>query len=128
VLQRFARDVLARIGEEALSNAFRHSMATHVELDLVYDVPRRLILRVRDDGRGFDASQGRPGQGNVRLGLIGIQERARWLHTQAEIWSGPNAGTEVSIRVAGDRVYVGQPRSGTRAWLSGRIAALRASD
>jgi signal transduction histidine kinase len=128
VLQRSAREALVQIGEEALSNAFRHSLATHVELDLVYDVPRRLILRVRDDGRGLDASHEKAGQGHVRLGLIGIQERARWLDTQAEIWSGPNAGTEISICVSGERAYLDLPQSGSRAWLANRIAALRASD
>ena len=45
------RDEVYRIGREGLMNAFRHSGATHVEIELEYGV-RDLAVFVRDDGRG----------------------------------------------------------------------------
>src|SRR6267378_1543572 len=42
------------IGREALINAFRHSQALHVEVEIAYH-PKQFCLRVRDDGRGMDS-------------------------------------------------------------------------
>lgn len=44
-----------RIGNEAISNAFRHSMATKIEAEITYE-RSRLRVTVRDDGKGIDAA------------------------------------------------------------------------
>src|SRR5262249_45760448 len=46
-------DEVYRIGREALINAFRHSGARNIEVELEY-ARRRFKLVVRDDGRGID--------------------------------------------------------------------------
>ncbi len=50
---------LLRIGQEAISNAFRHARASHVRVALHYE-PGSITLRVSDDGIGFDPSQAGP--------------------------------------------------------------------
>jgi len=42
-----------RIASEAVRNAFRHSHAAQIEVEIRYD-PGQLRLRVRDDGKGID--------------------------------------------------------------------------
>ena len=52
-LHPILRDEVYRIGREALINAFRHSRAKNIELELKYS-PDRLSVLVRDDGCGID--------------------------------------------------------------------------
>jgi signal transduction histidine kinase len=117
-----ARHALIGIGAEALNNAYRHSMGTQVEMDIVYDAPSHLTLRVRDNGRGFDVDSW--GQRPGHFGFIGIQEHASQLHTRANIWSRPGAGTEISVRVAGETAYLSRRPRGFRSWLAEKLAAL----
>jgi hypothetical protein len=74
-LRPILRDEAYKIAAEALRNAFRHSHARHVEVDLRFD-DEQFTLRVRDDGRGIDphvlASEGLEGP----CGLRGMPERA----------------------------------------------------
>lgn len=70
-LDEEARIALYRIAQEALTNIERHSGADHVTVSLKGQRSGAL-LRIADNGRGFDAKQppGRPG-----LGLRNMQER-----------------------------------------------------
>jgi len=54
-LHPILRDEVYRIAGEALRNAFRHAQAERIEVEIRYD-ERHLRLRVRDDGKGIDAS------------------------------------------------------------------------
>jgi signal transduction histidine kinase len=80
------------IFKEAVSNVALHSHAreTRVELELVKD---ELILRVSDNGRGFD-----PASGNGGNGLIHMRERAAELNGTFEIHSAPGEGTTITLR------------------------------
>ena len=122
-LQVVARDELFRIGSEALTNAFIHSVASRVEMEIVYD-RSRILLRVRDDGCGFDVKS----LSVARFGLMGMQERARRLQSRADIWSRPGSGTEVSVRVAAACAYREWVAPGPGARLAQLYAALRATD
>ena len=44
---------LYRIAQEALQNVVKHAQATQAEVELRCDAAR-VLLRVTDDGRGFD--------------------------------------------------------------------------
>jgi len=92
------------IAREALGNAFRHAGAKDIEAEVTYGTAA-LHVRVRDDGRGIDASVlqagGRPGH----FGLIGMRERAKKLGGDLAIWSKPDAGTEVDLRVPAHVAY-----------------------
>jgi signal transduction histidine kinase len=85
---------LFRVTQEAMTNVIRHSGASSVSVDLRQDGDR-ITLRIRDDGRGFDA-------GNVArtsLGLVGMRERVRRLGGSLEIVSAPGEGTELIATV-----------------------------
>ena len=71
------RDEVYRIGSEAIRNAYLHSEANQLEVNLSY--ARNLTVRIRDNGKGIDpdvVSNGRPGH----FGLRGMQERAIRIH------------------------------------------------
>ena len=80
---------LYRIVQESLQNVVKHSAAAHVEVQLWTD-DERLMLRVSDDGCGFD-----PGTvgGQASLGLIGMRERIRLLNGDFSVTSSVGSGT-----------------------------------
>lgn len=83
---------LFRIFQEALTNIFRHAGANFIEVALT----RRdaaIVLRVVDDGRGFDVSAALAvGAG---LGLQSMVERAQQLHGTLQWHSVAGVGTEL---------------------------------
>ena len=83
-----------RVVQEALINAGRHAdpTAVHVELSRGHD---GTVLRVSDDGRGFDAGARR----NGGLGLEGMAERARIVGGELDVRSAPGGGTTVTMRL-----------------------------
>ncbi|HTV39889.1 MAG TPA: sensor histidine kinase, partial [Candidatus Sulfotelmatobacter sp.] len=85
---------ILRIGQEAISNAAKHSGAKAINVTLEYR-ERQFCLRVRDDGHGFDPQKPPTSQGG--FGLIGMRERAVELKGQLHIQSAPNEGAEVVL-------------------------------
>ena len=83
-----------RIVQESLTNIARHAGASHIEISLLHR-GGEIVLRIADDGRGFDPEHTRPGS----FGLLGIRERAQALDARADIVSAPGAGCVVSIRI-----------------------------
>jgi PAS domain S-box-containing protein len=86
-----------RIGREALINAFRHSRATRVEVELEY-ADSELRMRVRDNGCSVDPrvlATGREGH----WGLAGMRERAAKIGGLLKICSNASAGTEVELSI-----------------------------
>jgi signal transduction histidine kinase len=105
-LHPIIRDEAYRIGREALANAFRHSQANKIEIELEYSTKQLRIL-VRDDGAGMDPEvlhSGRDGH----WGLAGMRERAESIGARLKVWSRPNAGTEVELLIPGDVAFVSQ--------------------
>jgi signal transduction histidine kinase len=91
----FAPDVsttLFRILQEALTNVVRHAKATRVEA-VLQKQQDRLVLRIRDNGRGFDPAS--PAL-SKSLGLMGMRERAAILGGEVNISSAPGKGTAVT--------------------------------
>src|SRR5215470_15049153 len=86
-----------RIGREALLNAFCHSGAKRVELELEY-ADRELQMRIRDDGTGIDPQVLRDGR-EGHWGLAGMRERAERIGGFLKISSSPSNGTEVRLSV-----------------------------
>jgi signal transduction histidine kinase len=102
-LKPLVRDEVYRIGREGLVNAFRHSGATHIELELEYG-PKELHLLVRDDGRGIDPQVVRSGS-DGHWGIAGMRERAHRIGATLKIRSRADAGTEVELRVPGSVAF-----------------------
>jgi signal transduction histidine kinase len=83
---------LYRIAQEALTNVAKHARAKHVDI-AVGRGPRRVRLRVSDDGRGFDPAAG--GQ----FGLSGMAERADLLGGRLTVESAPGGGTMLTADI-----------------------------
>jgi signal transduction histidine kinase len=88
------KEALYRVGQEALNNVAKHAGAHAVVITLEANAGE-LVLRVRDDGRGFDAANSFPGH----LGLRSMRERAASVGGVIAISSAPGKGTEVTVRV-----------------------------
>lgn len=125
-LRPMAREELFRIGSEALVNAFMHSRAGRIDMEIVYD-PAYVQLAVRDDGSGFDVDSWNAGARQGHFGLMGMQERARQLNTRINIRSSPGAGTEISVKVAIDKADMSPVTRGIRGWLAAKIRAARST-
>ena len=83
-----------RIAQEALWNAVKHAGASHVDVEL-FRADGRLVLRVRDDGRGLTAGGSDDRRGRIGVGLGGMVERAAALGGTVQVLSRPEGGTEV---------------------------------
>jgi len=84
---------LFRVAQEAISNAVKHGHGRRIDVFLQKE-DGSLLLKVRDDGIGFD--QGRPAEG---LGLASMRERVRFVGGIREIKSQPDEGTELNAIV-----------------------------
>jgi len=81
-------ETLYRIAQEALNNALRHADAQRVTVSL-RSGPASVVLRVEDDGAGFDPhTAGRGG-----FGLLGMRERAEQMSGRVAVRSVPGKGT-----------------------------------
>ena len=85
---------LYRIGQEALSNVWRHARASRAVVTLARE-KEGVVLRVTDDGRGFDFKSAM-GQDRC-FGLLGMCERAEAMRGQLAVESAPGEGTQVSV-------------------------------
>jgi signal transduction histidine kinase/ligand-binding sensor domain-containing protein len=118
-LHPILRDEIYKIVAEALRNAFRHSQARQIEVEIRYDT-EQFRLRVRDDGKGVDPAilSGQGSEGH--FGLPGMRERATLIGSKLVVWSEVDAGTEVELRVPASTAYVTAQRS---SWFSRKAKA-----
>jgi signal transduction histidine kinase len=95
-------DEICRIGYEAIRNAFVHSHAARIEVQLTYSGDFTLI--VRDNGRGIDpttAARGRDGH----YGLQSMRERAARIPGQFQLITAPNLGTTIELKIEGKTAF-----------------------
>jgi PAS domain S-box-containing protein len=83
-----------RVVQEALQNVARHARARSVSV-VLDERPGELVVRIADDGQGFDTSASFPGH----LGLKSMGERATSLGGEFEIASQPGQGTSIVVRL-----------------------------
>jgi signal transduction histidine kinase len=117
-------DDIYRIGREALTNAFRHSHADKVEVELEYAADGLRVL-VRDSGMGFDLKLLQSGR-DGHWGLSGIRERAKRIGARLRVLTRPGAGTEVELTVPGGISYVPAASSRGPNWV-GKLLPRRKS-
>jgi signal transduction histidine kinase len=87
-------EVLYRIAQEALHNVVKHAAARQVHLS----VDRRggaVVLRIRDDGKGFDQTAVPEGH----LGITGMRARADTIGATYTVTSRAGEGTTVEVVV-----------------------------
>jgi signal transduction histidine kinase/ligand-binding sensor domain-containing protein len=86
------------IGREALLNAAQHGRSAEIRL-IVQQTPTRLMLEVRDDGRGMPTQReyaaGRAGH----WGLAGMRERARSIGARFTLTSAEGEGTSIRLEL-----------------------------
>jgi signal transduction histidine kinase len=95
-LEKLAPDVeqcIFRVAQESLENIVRHAEAQHITVQLVRE-DTRLVLRIGDDGQGFDPAQV---DGNKQFGLKGLRERVAMFAGELQIHSQPAQGTTISL-------------------------------
>jgi signal transduction histidine kinase len=78
-----------RLVQEALNNAVRHSGARNAKV-VVERLPESIVVRVTDDGRGFDPGRSRG------MGILGMEERVKHLGGTLRVESQPGKGATVT--------------------------------
>jgi signal transduction histidine kinase len=87
-----------RLVQEGLNNIRKHARAHQVIIKLV-GVSPNIILRIEDDGVGFDMkSRERSINEEKRLGLRSMKERVNLLQGEMTIDSFPGKGTKILIK------------------------------
>jgi two-component system, LuxR family, sensor kinase FixL len=84
---------LYRIAQEAINNAVRHGRARNIYLQLI-ESDNGIVLRIEDDGVGFDPSTA--GEG---LGMRTMRHRALMIRGLLTIERGVESGTIISCRI-----------------------------
>lgn len=91
------RSDLLRIVREATTNAVRHGGASEVLVSLTGG--ETVVLRIADDGVGFQADDG--GEGPYSgFGLTSMRERAERAGGRLRVRSDPGCGTVIEVRIA----------------------------
>ena len=92
------RDVLL-VFKEIINNAVKHSEATNIVVDLKWEKPY-LVVRVSDNGKGFDVQQAHKKQrGRPNLGMNSMERRAGRLNGDFKIDSAPGKGCTITVTV-----------------------------
>jgi PAS domain S-box-containing protein len=86
---------LYRIAQEALRNVVKHADTAHTRVELT-GTPGTILLRVSDDGPGFDPGAIPAGDG---LGLVSMRERLGPVGGEITIDTCPGGGTRIGVRV-----------------------------
>jgi signal transduction histidine kinase len=99
--------VLFRLVKELLSNAVRHSSCRTISIR-AFDREGDLIIRVVDDGHGFDVDRVlKTLSATGKFGLFSVRERMRLLGGDMTLTSDPTQGTQVELRVPSPRSATG---------------------
>jgi len=99
--QRLPREVeveLFRISQGAIGNILEHSGAKHISIKLECN-STRCVLRIEDDGKGFDVSKITQVDPSGRgAGLFTMKERVKLIGGRCYIDSQPGQGTKVIVQ------------------------------
>ena len=89
------------IVREAVTNAGRHGRPRAIDINAQY-VDNHLLLRVSDDGIGFDTDVP-SSPSDDHFGILGMQERAEMIGADLEITSSAGIGTCVQVSLETQR-------------------------
>jgi len=96
-LSKEAELVFFRIAQESMTNARRHAKASKVQVKLEFR-DKSVRMTVSDNGTGFEIPQRVSDFARIgKLGLAGMQERARLIGGTFSIQSTPGLGTSVIL-------------------------------
>jgi signal transduction histidine kinase len=86
--------LLYHIGREGVMNSLKHAQATDFWI-AVHEDDDDIVLRLRDNGRGFDTSAPGP---EGHFGMAMMRERAQVGGGTCEVQSEPGLGTTITVR------------------------------
>ncbi|MGM0875182.1 MAG: sensor histidine kinase [Bacillota bacterium] len=93
-LDKGVEDHLFRILQESVSNTLRHAKATNLDV-LLIERDDFVIMRVSDDGIGFEIDEGKTGS----YGMQNMHERAVEIGGTLKVVSLKNKGTRLEVKV-----------------------------
>jgi ligand-binding sensor domain-containing protein/signal transduction histidine kinase len=103
-LRPLVQTEIEQIVREAFANAVRHSGASSICLDIVYQ-PVHLLVSITDDGSGIETGLEKCGRIG-HWGIKGMRERAETLGGRVQIFSRVPSGTVVEIYLPGTVAYL----------------------
>jgi PAS domain S-box-containing protein len=89
---------LFRVAQQALANVVDHARATHA-LVAIECTARHVVLRVSDDGCGFDPDHVQVLADIAHFGLIAMRERVEALGGRFRVTTAPGQGTVIEARL-----------------------------
>ena len=92
------------IAKEAVLNAFRHSVASTIRVDLVYE-ETRFCVRISDNGKGIRTESISDRGGTDHWGIPGMYERSGNLGADLKICRLQTGGTKVRLSVPAAIAY-----------------------
>ena len=108
VEQRWPRELelnLFRIVQEALNNIEKHAHAKTVQLHVAVQ-GESLVLRIKDDGRGFSPAATNSGKRKGHgIGLTNMRERASSVGGSCEVKTALKQGTTIVVRVPSGKAH-----------------------
>jgi signal transduction histidine kinase len=99
--------ILFRIAQEALRNVWKHSGASQacIKLECHKD---STVLTIGDNGKGFKLPEQMADLAPTgKLGLVGMQERARLVGANLSVASTPLKGTTITVKLPASSVAAG---------------------
>ena len=103
-LHPILRDEVYQIASEAMRNAFQHSGAARIEVDIRYG-ERKFRVRIRDNGKGMDPKVLDAGGRGGHYGLPGMHERAKLVGGKLAVRSRVDSGTEAEVTIPASLAY-----------------------
>lgn len=111
-LDPFVTEEIYWIGREAITNAFKHSQADLIEVE-INQGRDQFLVRIRDNGCGLPESIVKHGGKPGHWGLRGMRERATGIGGLVVIWGREGLGTEIELKLPASIAYAGKQRSYT---------------
>jgi two-component system, NarL family, sensor kinase len=91
---------LYRMFQEMLNNILKHSQATRVNIAVNYSIDNKFVLKVEDNGVGFDVEKKRTqATSSSGIGLKSMTNRASLIGAQISVQSQPGKGTSVKVEL-----------------------------
>ena len=91
---------LFRMFQEMLNNILKHSKATQVNIAVIYTIDNKFVLKVEDNGVGFDPDKKRTqASSSSGIGLKSMTNRAKLINAAISIQSQPGKGTTITVEL-----------------------------
>lgn len=100
------RTALYRVAQEALTNIARHAQASRAEVR-IEKLDGAVCMKIKDNGKGFQAERVLHAKKNKRLGLLGMRERVDMVRGKFTIQSAPGKGTTIHAEIPLDDARAG---------------------